>query len=39
MDEEAVRVIKSTSGMWKPALQRDRVVRMRFRIPNKFVGY
>lgn len=36
LDEEAMRVIKLTSGMWKPALQRDKAVRMRFRIPLKF---
>ncbi len=36
LDEEAMRVIKLTSGMWKPAMQRDKLVNMRFRIPIKF---
>jgi len=36
LDEEAMRVIKLTSGMWKPAMQRDKPVNMRFRIPIKF---
>ena len=36
LEEEAIRVIKSTSGMWSPAKQRDKPVNMRFRIPVKF---
>lgn len=36
LEEEAMRVIKKTSGMWKAAKQRDRSVDMRFRIPVKF---
>ncbi len=36
LEEEAMRVIKKTSGMWKPAEQRDRKVDMRFRMPVKF---
>lgn len=36
LEDEAIRVIKSTSGMWKPAKQRDKAVNMRFRIPVKF---
>lgn len=36
LEEEAMRIIKMTSGQWKPAMQRDRPVKMRFRIPVKF---
>lgn len=36
LEEEAMRVIQATSGMWSPAMQRDKAVRMRFRIPIKF---
>ncbi len=36
LEEEAIRVIRKTSGMWKPAKQRDRSVDMRFRMPVKF---
>ena len=36
LEEEAMRVIKMTSGKWKPAKQRDKSVNMRFRIPVKF---
>jgi|AntRauTorckE5430_2_1112549.scaffolds.fasta_scaffold06189_2 protein TonB len=36
LDQEAVRLIKKTSGLWKPAKQRDKPVSMRFRIPIKF---
>lgn len=36
LEAEAIRVIKSTSGMWIPAKQRDKNVNMRFRIPIKF---
>lgn len=36
LEAEAIRVIQSTSGMWKPAMQRDKPVNMRFRIPIKF---
>ena len=36
LEEEALRVIKATSGRWSPAMQRDKAVRMRFRIPIKF---
>ena len=36
LDEEAIRVIKKTSGMWSPAEQRDRPVDMRFNMPVKF---
>ncbi len=36
LEDEAIRVIKATSGMWKPAKQRDKAVNMRFRIPVKF---
>ena len=36
LEEEAMRVIKKTSGMWKAAEQRDRKVDMRFRMPVKF---
>ncbi len=37
LEEEAIRVIKSTSGMWTAAKQRDKNVRMRYRLPVKFV--
>lgn len=36
LEKEALKVIKSTSGMWKPAIQRDKEVNMRFRLPVKF---
>ena len=36
LEKEAMRVIKLTSGKWKPAKQRDKSVNMRFRIPVKF---
>lgn len=36
LEEEAMRVIKMTSGQWSPAKQRDKAVNMRFRIPVKF---
>jgi protein TonB len=36
LEAEAMRVIKMTSGKWKPAKQRDKSVNMRFRIPVKF---
>ena len=39
LEEEAIRVMKATSGNWKPAMQRDKAVRMRFRIPIKFQMY
>ncbi|MBI1306522.1 MAG: TonB family protein [Bacteroidetes bacterium] len=35
-EEAAVDVVKKMSGMWSPALQRDKPVRMRFAIPVKF---
>ena len=34
--KEAIRVIKSTSGMWTPAMQKNKAVNMRFRMPIKF---
>ena len=36
LEDEAMRVIKMTSGRWSPAKQRDKAVNMRFRIPVKF---
>jgi protein TonB len=36
LEEEAIRVIKMTSGKWKPAKQRDNAVNMRFRMPVRF---
>lgn len=39
IEEEALRAIKSTSGMWYPAVSRDRLVRMRYRVPIKFRIY
>ena len=36
LEEEAIRVIKSTSGMWTPAVQDGVPVNMRYRIPIKF---
>lgn len=36
LEEEAIRVLKLTSGSWSPAKQRDKPVNMRFRIPVKF---
>ena len=37
LEQEAIRVIKSTSGKWKPAKQRDKAVNMRYRLPVKFL--
>ena len=39
LDDEAIRVIRLTSGMWKPAMQRDKPVNMRYRIPIAFHLY
>ena len=36
LDEEAIRLVKLTSGQWQPAKQRDKPVKMRFRIPINF---
>ncbi len=36
LEEEVARVIMSTSGMWKPAKQRDKEVAMRYRLPYRF---
>ena len=36
LEEEAVRVIKSTSGHWKPATYREKRVRMVMRMPFVF---
>ena len=36
LEEEALRVVKSTSGMWIPASQYGFPVKMRYRIPLKF---
>jgi len=36
MDAEAIRVITKTSGKWKPAYQRDKPVRSRYRLPVRF---
>jgi protein TonB len=39
LEAEAKRVIKSTSGMWSPAMQKGKAVRMRYRVPIKFHIY
>lgn len=39
LEEEAIRVMQNTSGMWEPALQRDKKVKMRFRQPIRFTLY
>lgn len=36
LEEEAIRIIKSTDRMWTPAMERDKPVSMKFRIPIKF---
>lgn len=36
LEAEAMRLIKQTSGLWKPAKQRNKQVNLRFRIPVKF---
>ena len=36
LEEEAMRVIQSTSGMWTPASQKGKNVSMRFQIPIRF---
>lgn len=35
-EEAAMAVVKKMSGMWTPALQRDKPVKMRFRLPVRF---
>jgi len=35
-EEAAIAVVKKMSGMWTPALQRDKAVKMRFRLPVRF---
>jgi len=35
-EEEAIRVVKLTSGDWTPAMQRDKPVRMQYMLPIKF---
>jgi periplasmic protein TonB len=35
-EEAAIGVVRKTSGMWTPAVQRDRNVRMRFMLPIVF---
>ncbi len=35
-DEESVRVVKLTSGHWKPGIQRGRPVRVKYNIPLNF---
>jgi TonB family protein len=37
LDEEALRVVKKTSGLWRPGSQRGRKVRSRFTVPINFV--
>ena len=37
LDEEALRVVKKSSGSWRPGSQRGRKVRARFTIPINFV--
>ncbi|MBR9917898.1 energy transducer TonB [bacterium] len=39
LEEEAIRVIESTSGMWTPAIHRGAYVAVRYRIPIVFVLY
>ena len=36
LEDAAKAVVKKMSGMWTPALQRDKPVNMRFRLPVKF---
>jgi TonB family protein len=36
LEEEAIRIINRTNGMWKPATRRDKPVKMRYRIPVRF---
>jgi len=36
LEEEAIRLLKKSSGQWNPAKQRDKPVSMRFRMPIKF---
>ena len=37
LDEEALRVVKKSSGLWKPGSQRGRKIRSRFTVPINFV--
>jgi protein TonB len=39
LEEEAIRVMALTSGMWSPAMQRDQAVSMVFRMPINFQLY
>lgn len=36
LEEEAIRVVNLTSGLWTPAELREKKVRMRYRLPIKF---
>lgn len=36
LEKEAIRVIKMTSGKWKPAKQREKAVPVRYRLPYRF---
>ena len=36
LEEEAIRVVKLTSGLWKPAMQRGEKVSVRYRMPFRF---
>lgn len=38
-EEAAISVVKKMSGMWKPAKQRDKSVRVNFRLPIRFKLY
>jgi TonB family protein len=39
LEEEAMRVVELTSGMWTPARLRDKPVNMRFRLPVRFTMF
>ncbi|MBR9861547.1 TonB family protein [bacterium] len=39
LEDEAIRIIKSTSGMWTPAKQRTVAVNVRYQIPINFQLY
>lgn len=39
LEEESIRVIELTSGMWSPAMQRDKAVAVRYQIPINFQIY
>jgi hypothetical protein len=36
-DEEAIRVVKKMTGLWKPGLYRGKLVNVKYNLPISFV--